>query len=228
MVSPMSTESVETEGVCVDDASREAVLEQFEFFMERIIDDALAEFEPFRVVDMNGMPGNDRVKKALGPVIRDELQKIRASVETQFGVVMKYAETGDEEGCRRRFLRNDVFYNSFEGDRRTRRSLEDDLTERMTRMGDDMAPLVETGEDCFWDAVVAAYDEDEAREMLPRHFEYTETLKEYADDLCLTVRVGGRLLGADVEYTGEAMRVLDGAETRLRDDLRDEVGRVYG
>lgn len=223
----MNTGSVEAGGVRVDATSREAVVEQFGVFMERIIDDTLDEFEPFRVVNMNGMPGNDRVKGALGPVIRGELGRIRTSVEAQFGVVMKYIETGDVEGCRREFLRNDVFYNSFEGDRRAKRRLEEDLTRRMTEMGDDMAPLVETGEEKFWDAVVAAYDEDEAREMLPRHFAYTETLKGYRDDLCLTVRVGGRVLGTDVEYTDEAMRVLDNAETRLRENLRDEVRRVY-
>ncbi|MDZ7687977.1 MAG: hypothetical protein U5J64_04495 [Halobacteriales archaeon] len=224
----MSTESVEKAGVRVEDASKTAVVGQFEVFMERIMDDALDEFEPFRVVNMNGMPGNDRVKKALSPVIRDELGRIRRSVEAQFDVVMEYIETGDAEGCRRDFLRNDVFYNSFDGDQSTRRRLGGDLTERMTRMGDDMAPLVETGENEFWDAVVAAYDEEEAREMLPRHFAYTETLKGYRGDLRLTVRVGGRLLGTEVEYTDEAMRVLDAAETKLREDLRDEVGGVYG
>lgn len=224
----MSTEPVEAGCVRVDATSRGAVVEQFEVFMERIIDDALDEFEPFRVVNMNGMPGNDSIKRALGPVIRDELGRIRKSVEAQFGVVMKYIETGDVEGCGRDFLRNDVFYNSFEGDRNARRRLEEDLKRRMTDMGEDMAPLVETGEEGFWDAVVAAYDEDEAREMLPRHFAYTETLKGYSDDLCLTVRVGGGVLGTDVEYTEEAMRVLGNAETMLRENLRDEVGRVYG
>lgn len=223
----MSTESVEKEGVRVEGASREAVVGQFEVFMERIIHDALEEFEPFRVVNMNGMPGNDRVKKALGPVIRDELGRLRKSVETQFDIVMRYIETGDTEMCRRDFLRNDIFYNSFEGDQRAKRSLGRDLTERMTRMGEDMAPLVETGEEEFWDALVAAYDEDEAREMLPRHFAYTETLNRYRNDLCLTVRVGGKVLGTEVEYTKEAMRVLDVAETRLREHMREEVNGVY-
>jgi hypothetical protein len=223
----MSTESVEKEGVRVEGASREAVVEQFEVFMERIIHDALDEFEPFRIVNVNGMPGNDRVKQALGPVIRDELGRLRRSVETQFSVVMEYIETGDTEGCRRDFLRNDIFYNSFEGDRRAKRRLRKDLTERMTRMGEDMAPLVKTGESEFWDALVAAYDENEAREMLPRHFAYTETLSRYRDDLCLTVRVGGRVLGTELEYTDEAMRVLDVAETRLREHMREEVNVVY-
>lgn len=223
----MVSGSVEKTGGRADRASREAVVGQFEVFMERIIRDALGEFEPFRVVNMNGMPGNDRIKKALSPVIREELRRYRANVETQFEVVMDYAETGDTEGCLGKFLRHDVFYTNFEGDRSRRHSLREDLTRRMTSMGDDMAPLLRTGEEGFWDAVVEAYDEDEARDMLPRHFEYTENVEDYRDDLRLTVRVGGSLLGAEVEYTEEAMRVLDAAETRLRDDLRAKVGEVY-
>ncbi len=224
----MSTESVEKAGVRVEEKSREAVVEQFETFMERIIRDALEEFEPFRVVRMSGMPGNDRIKKALGPVIRRELREYRANVERQFDVVMDYAETGDTEGYRREFLRHDVFYTNFEGDRRVRRGLKQDLTHRMTTMGDDMAPLLRTGEEEFWDAVVEAYDEDEAREVVPRHFEYMENVEQYRGDVRLTVGVGGSLLGAEVEYTDEAMRVLGAAETRLREDLRAKVENVYG
>lgn len=227
----MAPDSVERVGRTSREAeaeSRGAVVGQFEMFMERIIRDALGEFEPFRVVRMSGMPGNDQIKKALSPVIRDELKQYRANVERQFEVVMDYAETGNVEECADEFLCHDVFYTNFEGDPRRRRSLKQDLTRRMTTMGDDMAPLLRTGEEEFWDAVVEAYDEDEAREMLPRHFEYTENVKEYRDDLRLTVRVGSSLLGAEVEYTDEAMRVLNAAETRLRDDLRAKVGKVYG
>jgi hypothetical protein len=219
---------IEERGSQVESASKEAVVEQFEVFTARIIRDALDEFEPFRVVKMSGMPGNNRIKKALRPVIRKELGRLRKSVETQFGVVMQYAETGDLEECRRDFLRNDIFYTSFEGTGRDRRRLEDDLTERMTSMGDDMAPLIKTGEDDFWNAVSVAYDEDEARELLPRHFAYTETLKSYSDDLHLTVNVGGKILGTEVEYTDEAMRVLDIAETDLREDMRETIERAYG
>jgi len=233
LVSPMSESektggTIEKSGSKVKDASKEAVVEQFEVFTARIIRDALDEFEPFRVVKMSGMPGNDRIKEALRPIIRKELGRLRKSVETQFGVVMKYAETGDLEECRRKFLRNDIFYTSFEGNSRDRRGLEEDLTERMTSMGDDMAPLIKTGEDDFWNAVSVAYDEDEAQELLPRHFAYTETLKSYSDDLHLTVNVGGKVLGTEMEYTDEAMRVLDIAETDLREDMRETIERVYG
>jgi hypothetical protein len=205
--------------------SREAVLGKFEEFMEEIIDDALSEFEPLRIVNMNSLPGNSTAKAALRPLIEDELRRFRANIENQFDIVMDYAETGDAEKHRREFLRSDIFYQNFEGSDRTR--IENNLEERMKNMGDDMAPLLKTGEDNFWDAAVASYDEDEAREMLPKHFAYTDTVREYQDDLCLTVEIGSGLLSTEIEYTDEAMRVLDIAETNLRKDLERRVDEFY-
>jgi hypothetical protein len=220
-----SVSTASTTPCSVETESREAVLDKFEGFMEEIIDDALEEFEPLRVVNMNGLPGNSTAKSVLGPLIREELQFFRANIEDQFEIVMNYAETGDVERHKKQFLRSDIFYQNFKGGERRR--LERDLTERMTNMGDDMAPLMETGEDNFWDAAVAAYDKDEAREMLPKHFAYTETVLEYQDDLCLTVEIGSGLLSTEIEYTDEAMRVLDIAETNLRNDLARRVEKVY-
>ncbi|MGK2230390.1 MAG: hypothetical protein ACI9QA_000543 [Methanobacteriota archaeon] len=205
--------------------SREAVLGKFEEFMEEIIDDALSEFEPLRVVNINRLPGNSTAKSVLRPVIEDELRRFRANIENQFGIVMDYAETGDTEKHRREFLRSDIFYQNFEGS--DRRRLERDLTERMKNMGDDMAPLLKTGEDNFWNAAVASYDEDEARRMLPKHFAYTDTVKGYQEDLNLTVEIGSGLLSTEIEYTDEAMRVLGIAETNLRNDLGRRVDEFY-
>ena len=205
--------------------SREAVLGKFEEFMQEIIEDALSEFEPLRIVNMNRLPGNSTAKSVLRPVIEEELRRFRANIENQFDIVMDYAETGEAKKHQREFFRSDIFYQNFEGN--DRRKIERDLTERMKNMGDDMAPLLETGEDNFWDAAVASYDEEEARKMLPKHFEYTETVREYRDDLCLTVEIGSGLLSTEVEYTDEAMRVLDIAETNLRNDLQRRIEEFY-
>ncbi|MFW5984026.1 MAG: hypothetical protein ACOCRA_02375 [Halobacteria archaeon] len=205
--------------------SREAVLGKFEEFMEEIIEDALSEFEPLRIVNMNRLPGNSTAKSVLRPLIENELRRFRANIENQFDIVMDYAETGDADKHRREFLRSDIFYQNFEGSERRR--LERDLTERMKNMGDDMAPLLETGEDDFWDAAVASYDEDEARRMLPKHFAYTDTVRGYQEDLNLTVKVGSGVLSTEIEYTDEAMRVLDIAETNLRNDLERRVNEFY-
>jgi len=209
----------------IQEESREAVLDKFEEFMEEIIDDALGEFEPLRVVNVRRLPGNSTAKSVLRPLIEDELRRFRANIENQFDIVMDYAETGDTDKHRREFLRSDIFYQNFEG--ANRRELERDLTERMKNMGDDMAPLLETGEDGFWDAAVAAYDEDEAREMLPKHFAYTETVRDYQDDLNLTIEIGTGFLSTEIEYTDEAMRVLDIAETNLRNDLLRRIEERY-
>jgi len=205
--------------------SREAVLGKFEEFMEEIIDDALTEFEPLRIVNMNRLPGNKTAKSVLRPLIEDELSRFRENIERQFEIVMNYAETGNAEEHKEEFLRSDIFYKNFKGD--DRRRIESDLMERMRNMGDDMRPLLETGEDDFWDAAIASYDEDEARRMLPKHFAYTGTVRGYRDSLNMTVEIGAGLLSTEIEYTDEAMRVLDIAETNLRNDLERRVEEFY-
>jgi len=225
-VTAASGSSETREGHGVVDRSREAVVEQFDVFVDMVIENALDEFEPFRVVNIDNIPGNSTAKSVLGPVIRDELDVYRNCINDQFGVVMAYAEDGDLEAHRDDFIQNDIFYRSYEG--ADRRALEEDLTERLDMMGTDMAPLMRSGEDDFWDAAVAAYDEDEAREMLPKHFEYTRRIEDYADGIRLTVEIGNRFVSVDIEYTDEAIRCLRESERQLREHLRRRVDEVYG
>lgn len=206
--------------------SRQAVVEQFNLFVDMTVDNALAEFEPFRVVKMNSVPGNSTAKSVLRPLIENELDLHRQCISNQFDIVMNYAEDGDVNEYKNDFLRHDVFYSNFEG-RDGRDRLEDDLTRRLEDLGDDMAPLLRSGEDDFWKALVKTYDESEAREMLPKHFEYTDTIASYQDSLNLTVEIGGRIFSARVEYTDEAIRCLRESESELREHLRNRVDEVY-
>lgn len=206
--------------------SREAVEERFEAFVEAIIDEALDEFEPFRVVNAGSLPGNTRVKSVLRPLIEEELNLYRASINEQFDVVMEYAENdGPVEEYLNDFLRADVFYQNYAGD--SRYELADELEQRLIDMGGDMRPLLQSGEDDFWDAVVASYDEDTAHKMLPKHFEYTDVIDDYRDDLCLQIEIGNRLVNVEVEYTDEALRCLKKSEGTLKQHLRDRVEEVY-
>jgi len=206
--------------------SRQAMLEQFNLFAEMVIDEALGEFEPFRVVEMGNLPGNSKAKSVLRPLIERELEVHRQCISNQFDIVMDYAEEGKLEEHKNDFLKHDIFYSNFEGTT-GRDELEDDLTQRLKDLGSDMAPLISSGENDFWDAMVETYGESEAREMLPKHFEYTDKIADYQDDLYLTVEVGGRVFGFEAEYTDEAIRCLRRSESELRDHLRRRVEEVY-
>lgn len=206
--------------------SREALEERFEAFVEAIIDEALDEFEPFRVVNAGSLPGNATVKSVLRPLIREELKLYRASINDQFDVVMEYAENdGPVEKYIDDFLRADVFYQNYVGD--SRYELAEELEQRLIDMGGDMRPLLRSGEDDFWDAVVASYDEETSREMLPKHFEYTDVIDGYRDDLHLQIEIGNRLVNVEVEYTDEALRCIKKSEDTLKRHLRQRVDEVY-
>lgn len=210
---------------------KEAVKQQFHVFTDRIIEGALEEFEPLRVVDMNRLPGNSAVKTALTPVIRSELDDFRRQIEAQFDVVMAYAEAELNGGASRSefggpFLRNDLFLENYEASGRED-ELKRELLERLEMMGSDMAPLIAADADDFWAAAQTAYDADEASDMMMKHFAYTDTFRDYQEGLEFTVSVGTRPLDAEVEYTDEAVRVLEASEAALRRDIRETVAERW-
>jgi len=206
--------------------SREAVGERFKAFVEAIIEESLDEFEPFRVVNAGALPGNARVKSVLHPLIEKELMRYRESINDQFDVVMEYAENdGPVEEYLDDFLRADVFYQNYVGD--SQYELAEELEQRLIDMGGDMRPLLLSGEDDFWDAVVASYGEQTAHRMLPKHFEYTDVIEDYRDDLRLEIEIGNALFSVDVEYTDEALRCLQKSEGSLKEHLRKRVEEVY-
>lgn len=210
---------------------KEAVREQFYVFTDTIIERALEAFEPLRVVDMNRLPGNSAVKTALTPVIRSELDEFHRQIESQFDVVMAYADAELNGGADRdefgdAFLRHDIFLDNYEDGQR-RDELRAELLDRLDMMGSDMAPLIAADTDDFWEAARTAYDADEASTMLMKHFAYTDTFQDYQDGLRFTVEVGNRLLDAEVEYTDEAVRVLEISETKLREDIDDVIAERW-
>lgn len=208
-----------------------AVKEQFYVFTDRIIDRALEAFEPLRVIDMNQLPGNSAVKTALTPIIRSELDDFRRQIEHQFDVVMRYAEAERNGGASRddfgdAFLRHDIFLDNLAPGADVT-ALRAELLDRLDMMGTDMAPLIAADTDDFWEAARASYEADEASEMLMKHFAYTDTFQDYQDELRFTVDIGGRLLDTEVEYTDEAVRVLEISETALREDIDDVIARRW-
>jgi vacuolar-type H+-ATPase subunit I/STV1 len=92
-------------------------------------------------------------------------------------------------------------------------------------MAHDMAPLVETDADGFWDAVVENYGKYETEELLRHHFSFIgKVVKEFGDEIEMTFSVS--IFSFD--YTDEALRILPKVETRIRRELVDKIDEVYG
>lgn len=209
----------------------EKVIDQFHVFVDKVIDYSLSEFKPFKIVHLDRLPGNKTAKSVLTPIIKDELKVYREAIKQQFNVVVGYAEAeldGDvnREEFHRAFIQSDPFYQNYEG-RFEKREFEEDLIARLEDMGGDMAVLIESGEEEFWDAVFDCFDEDEARMMLNKHFTQTPMLDQYLEDIELTLQIGGRFINKEIEYTDEAIRTIKYAETELKEDIGEKLTQLY-
>jgi hypothetical protein len=210
---------------------KKAVRNQLHEFLEDVTQYALEDFDVLNVVHLGWLPlsglQNRFWKWLLGPVIDRELNVIKICLQNEFNIIVDYAEDVEHGGAdvddyRQRFLDNDIFYTNYRGPQE--HELERDLMKRLREVGEDMAPIVAAGTDDFWDAVVEAYDYDEAVELFEYHFSWTDTIVEkYGSDIRLALELGP----IGIPYTGEAMRVLPQAEGYLRDEILERLEEEY-
>ncbi|MFP4632221.1 MAG: hypothetical protein ACOCT0_00050 [Halobacteriota archaeon] len=201
---------------------------RFDDFVDTVMQDAMAEMEPLRVVSGARLPGNSAAKSIARPLISREVQRFHGGISSQFDVVLDLAERRargephDFSVYRERFLDEDVFVDSCRDP-----TIEADLVDRLRVMARDMGMMMETGRTEFWDAAYEAFDESEARELVDFHFDYSSTLYDYRDDLRLCAKVGRGPMSVSVEYTDEALRSISHGEAALRRRLARRVDDVF-
>jgi hypothetical protein len=210
--------------------TRGAVKEQIDLLINEIIEKGLDEFKPWAVLGLGFMPGNALLKVLFGSQVRDELGSYRAMYNNQFRIVLDYAEDVVEEGEGASFegygdeiLEWDVYYVNYEGDEDER--FADDLVSRYEKIGKDLAPIVESDEDGFWEAARDAYDKDELVGKLEHAFSYTDVLGRYEDDI--DVRTPPVLLFLRLRYTDEVVRTLKKSEREVLEEMKRKADEVY-
>jgi hypothetical protein len=224
--------------------TREAVADQFTAFVDDVIAVAREEFDVAAALGGRG-PGTgvvDRLLRADGHlerrVVRPELEAYRRAVREQFDVVLDYADAdADIAAFRADILDRDVYADAIREDlpRERRRAVEDALVERQRRLGEAVVPLVESTHEEFWPAARAELDAARARELVEKRFAFTAPLREHTDAFVFRTTVDpGEVLGSplplpsiDVEYTGEARRVMRRAERAVVADALDEIDRRF-
>jgi hypothetical protein len=210
--------------------TRGAVKEQIDRLINEVIDTGLDRFSPWAVLGLGFMPGDGVLKLLFGSQVRDELSSYRAMYNNQFRVVLDYAEDIVEEGEDASFedygeeiLEWDVYYVNYEGDKKER--FADDLVSRYEKIGKDLAPIVESDEDEFWDAASDAYEKDELIGKLEHAFSYTDVLGSYKDDI--DVRTPPVLFFLRLKYTDEVVRTLRQSERVVLEGMKREADEVY-
>lgn len=206
--------------------TEEAVREQFDDYIDSMYGYVTDEVQPLNAV---GFPSfvSKPARKATMPVAQRETDAVGSSFERKFGIVVDCAAGDDVDDRIGDYLEADVFYANFQGSEEDRRRMADGLGERLREMSEAVAPIVGSDEERFWDAVVDVYDREGAHAALDGCFDYAETARGYTDDVELTLTLDIGPFGATIDYTDEAVRVLEVSEGRLREQVRNDVDAVY-
>jgi hypothetical protein len=206
--------------------TEEAVRDRFDDYIDSMYGYVTEEIQPLNAV---GFPSfvSKPARKATMPVARRETDAVGRSFERKFGIVVDCAAGDDVDERRDDYLEADAFYSNFRGSEEDRRRMADELVGRLREMSEAVAPIVESDRERFWDAVVEVYDREEAHAALDGCFDYGETARRYADDTELTLTLDVGPFSKTVDYTDEAVRVLEISERRLREEVSRDVDAVY-
>lgn len=202
-----------------------------EFSVERALRGSTVGAVGGRVIDRLRDHAETLEDRVVGP----ELVDYRERARRQFGVVLDYVESDEPIGAfREEILAHDTYVSAVSpgAPEKERAALIDDVLDRHRRLGDGLAPVVESDHDGFWPAAEAAYDYEGARTLVEDAFPFTGPLRRHRDAVTLEVRIDpGEVLGGlasalpsvGVEYTDEALRSMTRAERRIVGQLTSEI-----
>jgi hypothetical protein len=207
--------------------TEKAVKKEFDGYVKSVSLKALDELDPTQVVDVNLPP--DRIKSLLRDEIRQEMARVKTGFQEQSDFIVETAANGGAtDDDKRKFLELDLYYSNYFGDEERKEKFGNELGEYFEETVRNVAPLVASDEDDFWDAVVDVYDKDEAVEVLQSYFQRSEILGRYTDEMVLTMALDTGLPIEEVEYTEESVRVFAAGEAEMRDRVEEQADMVYG
>jgi hypothetical protein len=205
------------------------VKEKLDEIVNEMLEGGLEHLSLWGVLGLGFLPGESILMFFFGSQVRDELGGYRAMYNNQFRLVLEYAEDVAEDGeadfekYRDETLEWDNFYVNYEGDKKE--ELGDRLAERYRKIGEDLAPLVASDEDEFWDAARDTYTKDEIVGKLDHAFSYADIVEDYADDI--DVRTPPLLIFLRLRYTDEVIRALREAENDIFRKMRERANEVF-
>jgi hypothetical protein len=207
--------------------TEKAVKKEFDGYVKSVSLKALDELDPTQVVDVNLPP--DRIKSLLRDEIRQEMARVKTGFQEQSDFIVETAANGGAtDDDKRKFLELDLYYSNYFGDEKRKEKFGNELGEYFEETVRNVAPLVASDEDDFWDAVVEVYDKDEAIDVLQSYFQRSEILGRYTDEMVLTMALDTGLPIEEVEYTEESVRVFAAGEAEMRDRVEEQAEMVYG
>lgn len=208
---------------------------------------AFAELDPARLLTEenvgSGLAGLDLdgevLREAFRDPIRAELTRLKTSYQDQFAHVLDRLDPAapDDVDYRTAYIDDDLFLAEYEGDRID--GLRDDIAAHFDRVVAAFEPVMavephtvveaeEATVDHFWELVAEVYDEDEAREALDALAGHPDVIVPYEDGMTIEVDLRDTVAPIDaLDYTAEAMRVVEEGVAHHRDVQATELARAY-
>lgn len=190
--------------------TKAAVRRQYEEFLDRQSDKILdAVQEEFG----GGITG--RIVRSGGKAV---LRRIESDMRDQGRLVVERAAAiaagEDDQRYENEFLQTNPVFQKYEGSEQE--TLRQDLLEHFEAVSHDLAPLVASDCDDFWDALRSEYDRDAAIAIIERHFDQASTFKRYRDGI----------FERDV-IEEKTIAIIERAEADLRSELMATIDEIY-
>ncbi len=161
--------------------------------------------------------------------IRQEILDIKTCFENQFNLIIEFVDQDNIEKNQfhNEFIRHDVFYKNYFGEASKSKQFQDDLKIYFNNVTNQLEPVVNSGEDDFWESVKDVYDKAGGLELLETVFRRSKHIREYRSGIQLTLDLNSGIPIDEIEYTEEALRVLEYGEDELRKQAKKEVNEVF-
>jgi hypothetical protein len=166
-------------------------------------------------------------RNVVDPVIRS----YRKDLKHQFSRTLEAAaEDREIEEIEDELLERDIFYQNFEG---KSEELEKRIIERFEHLHGVLQRLHDSEEEELWSGVEEEFSEEEAREFISEVFGFTEHLERhrerfrYREDVKLSDAGFFLPVSFEVDYTPEAIQVMEESEDEIREDLEQKLDRIY-
>jgi enamine deaminase RidA (YjgF/YER057c/UK114 family) len=209
---------------------------------------AFTELDPARLLTEenvgSGLAGldldGDVLREAFRGPIRAELKQLKASYRDQFAHVLDHLDpaVADDVDRRDAYVDDDLFLVDYEGDRLE--ALREDLGAHFDRVVEAFEPVMaiephtvvdadEATVDHFWELVAEVYTEEEARNALDALAGHPDVIVPYEDGLAIEIDLRDTPAPIDaLDYTAEAMRVVQEGVHHHRDVQATELAKAYG
>jgi hypothetical protein len=174
-------------------------------------------------------------------VIEPELDVYRERTIRQFSILLEYVESGEDlTAFEEELLAHDNYMDALKPgvSASTRDAVAEATLDRLRRLAEGIAPIVDSPEDDFWTAAETSLDREAALTLIDDAVRFTRPIQAFEGSFVfetaldpneiLTSRLLPSLPEVTIEYTDEAIRSMTAAEERIVRELQGEVETRFG